>query len=100
MICVDESRMNGEAFVKGINENAGMTKAYYYECDLKKPDGVTEIVNKVTKEIGDISILLNCSTSHTAALYFSVSFPLLDKLMELKHVSIYLCRSLKRFYRS
>lgn len=73
VVCVDDSKMKGDAFVKGINENAGMTKAYFYECDLTKPDGMAEIIERVTKDVGDITIVLNCSTMNTVGLYYSVS---------------------------
>ena len=92
VVCVDESKLKGEALVKEINDSIGMTKAYFYECNLKQPNGITEIIQKVSKDVGDVTILVNCSIVNTVALYFNVSFP------ELKNIyfKLLLCYSFLR----
>lgn len=73
VICVDENKEKGEVFAKGINETLGDRRAYFYECDVRKPDSLNGVIDNVTKSIGDISILLNCSSKNLIASYYNVS---------------------------
>lgn len=73
VICVDENKDRGEAFVKGIIEITGDAKAHFYECDVRKPESLSNLIDTVTKDIGDISILVNCSTKNLVATYYNVS---------------------------
>lgn len=74
VICVDSSKERGEAFVKTLNDaNPGSPKAFFYECDVTHRENVVEVVDQITKELGDITILVNCSESNIAATYFDVS---------------------------
>jgi len=73
VICVDSSKERGETFVKSLNDaNPSAPRAYFYQCDVTRTDLMTEVVNQVTKEIGDISILVNCMEANVVATYFAI----------------------------
>lgn len=72
VICVDEHKEKGEAFAKGINEIAGDTKAYFYECDVRRAESLSNVIDAASKDVGDISVVVNCSTKYLIATYYNV----------------------------
>lgn len=73
VICLDTAKDRGDAFVKEINAKFADTKAFFYECDVRSKESLAAVIEKITKDIGDISILLNCSQTEIVATYFDVS---------------------------
>lgn len=73
VVCLDTEKDKGDAFVKEINSKFTDTKAFFYECDVRNKESLAAVIEKITKEIGDISILLNCSRTDVVATYFDVS---------------------------
>lgn len=75
VICIDDSKEKGDAFVKAINDGIISTRAYFYACDISRPTKIKEVIDKATSDIGDISILLNCApSSKRVAIYFEVFY--------------------------
>lgn len=73
VICVDTSKERGDTFVKSLNDSNHDIRAHFYECDVRKKEDLLQVIHAVTKDIGDISILLNCSSSSIVATYYDVS---------------------------
>lgn len=74
VICVDSSKERGETFVKTLNDaNPGSPKAFFYQCDVTHRENVVSVVDQITKDIGDITILVNCMETNIVASYFDVS---------------------------
>lgn len=73
-ICIDTSKERGDVFVKCLNDSVNETRAYFYECDPAKPDQLGQIIDTITNDIGDISIVLSFApTACYVASYLNVS---------------------------
>jgi short chain dehydrogenase len=73
VVLVDSSKARGEVLVKSINDNYRGTVAYFYECDVRRQECLTETIKAITKDVGDVSILMNCSTTeYLLASYYNV----------------------------
>lgn len=73
VICVDTKKDKGDAFVNKLNAQYTEMKAFFFECDVRNKESLAAMIEKITKDIGDISILLNCSQTDVVASYFDVS---------------------------
>ncbi|XP_073958427.1 uncharacterized protein [Choristoneura fumiferana] len=57
VVCVDINAKGNEETVKMIKDKGG--KAHIYECDVTDRAAVFNLADKVKKEVGDVSILVN-----------------------------------------
>ncbi|CAG4953985.1 unnamed protein product [Colias eurytheme] len=57
VVCVDINQPNNEETVSMIKHEKGI--AYRYECDVTNRSAVMQLAEKVSKEVGDVSILVN-----------------------------------------
>lgn len=74
MICVDSEKERGELYVKALNDSVRDTRAYFYQCDVRDAAQVEDVVRKVTKDVGDISVLINAAGYNSlVSTYFDVS---------------------------
>ena len=56
-------------------------KAHFYECDVKSRENLNEVVGSITKKVGDVSVLLNCSSTSIVSTYFDVRSVMLCNLI-------------------
>lgn len=73
VICVDKVKDRGELFVRALNDSNRDIRAYFFDCDVRNKDSFSKVLDSISKEIGDISILLNCSSTNVVSTYFDVS---------------------------
>ncbi|XP_028169998.1 epidermal retinol dehydrogenase 2-like isoform X2 [Ostrinia furnacalis] len=57
VVCVDVNPASNEETAKMIKAEKG--KAFHYQCDITNRDAVFKLAEKVQKEVGDVTILLN-----------------------------------------
>ncbi|XP_061709316.1 17-beta-hydroxysteroid dehydrogenase 13-like [Cydia pomonella] len=57
VVCVDINAKGNEETVQAIKDNGG--KAYKYECDVSNRTAVFSLADKVAKEVGEVTILVN-----------------------------------------
>ncbi|KAL0109613.1 hypothetical protein PUN28_014574 [Cardiocondyla obscurior] len=58
VVCWDLNQETNEETVNEIKKT-GVTAAYAYQCDVSKREQVLHVAERVKKEIGDVSILVN-----------------------------------------
>lgn len=75
VICVDSEKERGELYVKALNDSVRDTRAYFYQCDVRDAAQIEDVVRKVTKDVGDISVLINAAGyASLISTYFDVSW--------------------------
>lgn len=57
IICVDINRDSNQETVDLIKEQKG--KAYRFECDVTNRDAINELADKIKREVGDVTMLVN-----------------------------------------
>ncbi|XP_047985634.1 17-beta-hydroxysteroid dehydrogenase 13-like isoform X2 [Leguminivora glycinivorella] len=57
VVCVDVNAKGNEETVQMIKDNGG--KAFNFECDVSNRAAVFSLADKVTKEVGEVTILVN-----------------------------------------
>ncbi|XP_063549089.1 17-beta-hydroxysteroid dehydrogenase 13-like [Cydia strobilella] len=57
VVCVDINAKGNEKTVQAIKDNGG--KAHRYECDVTDRAAVFSLAEKITKEVGEVTILVN-----------------------------------------
>ncbi|XP_047985635.1 17-beta-hydroxysteroid dehydrogenase 13-like [Leguminivora glycinivorella] len=57
VVCVDINAKGNEETVQAIKDNGG--KAHRYECDVTDRAAVFSLAERVTKEVGEVTILVN-----------------------------------------
>lgn len=75
VICVDSDKERGELYVKALNDSVRDIRAYFYPCDVRNETEVKAVVDLVTKDVGDISVLINAAGYNSLiSTYFDVSW--------------------------
>jgi len=57
IVCVDINEAGNLETVKEVKANGG--KAHAYVCDVSKSDKVKELADRIRKEVGEVSVLVN-----------------------------------------
>ncbi|XP_011640986.1 short-chain dehydrogenase/reductase family 16C member 6 isoform X3 [Pogonomyrmex barbatus] len=58
VVCWDVNQEANEETVNEIKKN-GVTAAYAYQCDVSKRENVLNVAERVKKEVGDVTVLVN-----------------------------------------
>lgn len=58
VVCLDINEQGNEETVKLIQNN-GYQKAYAYKCDVTKREEVLQVIERIKKEVGDVTVLIN-----------------------------------------
>uniref|UniRef100_A0A1B6MJ99 Short-chain dehydrogenase/reductase 3 n=1 Tax=Graphocephala atropunctata TaxID=36148 RepID=A0A1B6MJ99_9HEMI len=58
IVCVDINKEGNEQTVKELNDR-GYTRVHHYECDVSSRESVLELAEKVGREVGDVTVLVN-----------------------------------------
>ena len=78
VICFDTDVVKGEANVHHLNESCGAQRAHFYKYDASRREKLREVIEKINKEVGDVSIILNCASTYIAASYYDVMTPKME----------------------
>ncbi|XP_048385465.1 epidermal retinol dehydrogenase 2 isoform X2 [Stegostoma tigrinum] len=65
----------------------GASRVYSYICDCSKKSSVYEVADKVKREVGDVSILINNAGIVTGKKFIESSDDLLEKTMEVNSLA-------------
>lgn len=100
VVCIDTSKERGDTFVKTLNDaNPGTPKAFFYQCDVTHREDVVKVVEQIAKDIGDITILVNCMDKNIVASYFDVSDRQIYSLSSIGFICFIVLRFSESFYR-
>lgn len=71
---MDSDKERGELYVKALNDSVREVRAYFYQCDVRSETEVKQVVDLVSKDVGDISVLINAAGYNSlVSTYFDVS---------------------------
>ncbi|XP_029166761.1 short-chain dehydrogenase/reductase family 16C member 6-like [Nylanderia fulva] len=59
VVCWDLNEVSNQETLNQIKKAGGATAAYAYQCDVSKREEVLSVAERVKKEVGDVTILVN-----------------------------------------
>lgn len=68
--------------MQSINDTYGEDIAYFYECDVRRQEALAETIKAITKDVGDVTVLINCSTVDLLLASYYNAYKLLLPIMK------------------
>lgn len=88
VIICDVNISDGRKTVKDLAES-GHTSAYFYVCDVTNRDDVFSMAQKIQKQVGDVTILINNAGIAYINLFLDHSKNDVEKLMNVNVMAQY-----------